>query len=296
MQTMRRFWLIGLLAIVTFNSGCGKRTNDPSAFSIPEIQPVGDTETETRVRVAYLKDEQSKLKLLFKMEFPNYQLEEGPAKSPGMGGEREFLYWAPGAVHEWTDAPVEAPEEMTASGSRLRPGGYEIIDGKKYFSMSKAFVVLTEGYAESANRLAGWTVVRSNPAFPLTFKLIKGRGYIHMCGEGTIKDPDGKVHNLGPGSLDEWIRGLRNADSTVREGSALALGWVGKGKKSVIQALLEALKDQAPLARRSAIEALGRLADPSALDSLNSLKVDHSWTEETAEWSKEQIQKASKNQ
>lgn len=304
MQNVRMWWLSVVFVVMVSSCGSGKKDSAPeektparasskqaqTVFSIPAIKPIDATETETRLVVGYPKDDRSKL--LFKMQSPNYQLEMGAAKTPGMGGERGFLYWAPGAVHEWADGLLDKPKEMSATGSRMRPAGYEIINGKKYFGMSKAFTVLTGGFAESPNKLEGWQVVQSNPANPLTFKLLKEKGYTYLCGEGIVKDPDGKPHSLGPGSIEDWISGLKSTNATDREASALALGWLGRGKKDVTKALVASLGDGDTIVRRSVIEALGRIGDPDALGSLNSLTTDHGWTEETLKWARDRIEKA----
>ena len=117
----------------------------------------------------------------------------------------------------------------------------------------------------------------SDDAYPLTFKLVKERGYVYLCGRGTVTTPDGKIHRLGyDDTVDTWLPRLKSEDLLDREGAAQALGWLAKEKEKdkVGPALIEALKDKAMEVRRNAAEALGRLQDERATEALVPLLKD----------------------
>ena len=122
----------------------------------------------------------------------------------------------------------------------------------------------------------------SDDAYPLTLKFIKERGYVYLCGRGTVTMPDGKTHRLGYNdTVDTWLPRLKSEDLLDREGAAQALGYLTKTeeKRKVVPALIGALKDKAMEVRRNAAEALGRLQDERATEALVPLLKDSE-----AEW------------
>ena len=122
----------------------------------------------------------------------------------------------------------------------------------------------------------------SDDAYPLTLKFIKERGYVYLCGRGTVTMPDGKTHRLGYNdTVDTWLPRLKSEDLLDREGAAQALGYLTKTeeKRKVVPALIGALKDKAMEVRRNAAEALGRLQDERATEALVPLLKDRE-----AEW------------
>jgi hypothetical protein len=116
--------------------------------------------------------------------------------------------------------------------------------------------------------------LRGDPAYPLTFKAVKGKGYVYLCGRGVVKTAK-KEYRFGEGdSTSDWIPRLKDSRQEVREGAAEALGWLARSRSDVDKAgpaLIAALKDPAPEVRRDAAEALGRIADPKALPVLRPL-------------------------
>lgn len=123
----------------------------------------------------------------------------------------------------------------------------------------------------------------SDQAYPLTFKLIKERGYVYLCGRGTVTTPDGKTHSLDyDDTVDTWLPYLKSEDLLDRESAAQALGWLAKTKKEkdkAVPALIEVLNDKTMEVRRNAAEALGRLRDELATEALVPLLKDRE-----AEW------------
>lgn len=115
-------------------------------------------------------------------------------------------------------------------------------------------------------------VFDGDPAYPLTFKLAKDQGLQYMCGRGTIRRQDGTTVKVGyEDTIDTWLPRLNSGDTIVREAAAQALGWlavVAEEKQQVVEPLLAALEDEAWEVRRNAAEALGRIKDLRAAESL----------------------------
>jgi len=122
-------------------------------------------------------------------------------------------------------------------------------------------------------RTASYTF-NSDSDYPLTFKVVKGKGYAYLCGRGTVKNKTGKIIRLGYGDTTAtWLKLLASGDVFAREAATQALGFLAKTSKErdlVVPSLVKALEDPARDVRRNAAEALGRLADPSATDALTS--------------------------
>jgi HEAT repeat protein len=118
----------------------------------------------------------------------------------------------------------------------------------------------------------------SDPQYPLTFKLVKGLGYVYLSGRGTITTEDGKAVSLGAqDTIETWLPKLTSAVQIQREGAAQALGWLAKTpeeKEKAVTALIPALKDPAMPVRRDAAEALGKLGDARATAPLYELLTD----------------------
>jgi len=111
--------------------------------------------------------------------------------------------------------------------------------------------------------------------YPLTFKKVQDRGYVHLCGRGTIATTAGQLQRLGYGeSATDWVPRLRSGDQLRREGAAQALGYLATTKENAdraVPALIAAVADGAKEVRRNAAEALGRIGDPRAIEALARL-------------------------
>ncbi len=124
----------------------------------------------------------------------------------------------------------------------------------------------------------------SEESYPLTFKFVSGRGYLYMCGKGTLTTPAGKEISLGAGDkIDEWPRFLTDEDQIMRERASQALGYLTSCKDTNKAAVLKALSaalltDAAMEVRRNCAQALGRIGDKTALDALNKVRPEeHEW-------------------
>jgi hypothetical protein len=132
--------------------------------------------------------------------------------------------------------------------------------------------------------IEGYTF-ESDPLFPMHFKLVQNRGYVYLCGRGTVTTPHGKKHSLGgTRQVSEFILDLHAQDQLGREAAAEALGWLAKTEKErdeAVPALIEALKDDGVEVRRNAAAALGRIGDPRAREGLQAALQDQDeWVRE----------------
>ena len=131
----------------------------------------------------------------------------------------------------------------------------------------------THVFTGRAEPYDGW-VFDGDPQYPLTFKKIRGLGWVYVCGRGTLTTGDAQPHRLGcDDTLDTWLPRLTSDDPLDREGAAQALGWLAKTQTETDQAvpaLTAALTDDAMEVRRNAAEALGRIGDARGLDALTA--------------------------
>lgn len=115
----------------------------------------------------------------------------------------------------------------------------------------------------------------SNPDYPLTFKLIKDKGFVYLCGRGEITVPDQEAIRIGfEDTIETWLPRVKSADQIVREGAVQALGMLARSdqdKEKVTPVIIEVLKDEAWSVRRNAAEALGRIGGRRAIERLNAL-------------------------
>ena len=117
----------------------------------------------------------------------------------------------------------------------------------------------------------------SDPNYPLTFRLFVVKGYIYVCGRGTVTTKNGKSYRLGfTDTVDMWLPLLHSDDKLLAEASAQALGYLAINpelKEKVIPDLVTAAKSQQFGVYWNACEALGRLGDARALPVLEELKL-----------------------
>jgi len=118
-------------------------------------------------------------------------------------------------------------------------------------------------------------VYDSNAEYPLVLKLMKGRGHVYLCGRGKVTTATGKVYEFGKeDTFASRLESLKSENTLVRQGSALALGWLARSeeeKNTAVTALMGVLKDPVPEVRRNAAESLGRLKATKSLESLLAL-------------------------
>jgi len=138
--------------------------------------------------------------------------------------------------------------------------------------------------------LSGFTF-DSDPKYCLTFKLLDAKGFVYLCGRGTVTTADGTVTRLGyEDNLDTWLPLLEAKTALAREAAAQAIGFLAftdQEKKRVVPGLIKALDDEAMEVRRNAAEALGIIGDGQASDALAShtdeAKEKDKWVREVAE-------------
>jgi hypothetical protein len=208
-----------------------------------------------------------------------------PTESACAPREGGFLVWADGAVHEYSGSSVKRPQELLWHAQAVRPLKFETGDVERYYRLCDAAArpVWGSPVCVSNQPLNGWRVVSSNPRFPLTFGVVRGKGYVYMYGEGVIEDTQGQPHKFGPIPLESWIAALGSPDPFLRQSAALAIGWLGKEDVETLSALENAASDSVALVRRSVAAALCRLKLPGSKTVLSRLAADeHEWTKITA--------------
>jgi hypothetical protein len=118
----------------------------------------------------------------------------------------------------------------------------------------------------------------SDKDYRLTFKLLKDKGLVYMCGRGTVTAPDSKPTRLGYNdTIGTWLPLLASKDALQREAASQALGDLAKTaqeKDMVVPKLIGALDDDTFQVRRSAGEALGKLGDKRAIQALTARSDD----------------------
>lgn len=145
-------------------------------------------------------------------------------------------------------------------------------------------------------------LVKSDPSYPLTFKLTLDRKYTYLCGRGKITIKDKKVgYQFGMKDTVDVYLPFLHGGSIESEGAAQALGWLARTKEDIdkaVPALIEALKDKQMEVRRNAAEALGRIGDIRAIEALSALidpqKERDDWVRDVAKESLELIKSKNK--
>jgi hypothetical protein len=110
-------------------------------------------------------------------------------------------------------------------------------------------------------------------AYSLTFKMLKDTGLSYLCGRGTVTTKDGKTRLGYDDTVETWLPRLSSADTIRREAAAQALGALTQTPQEsarVVPKLVQALGDPAFEVRRNAAEALGKIGDARAAQSLTS--------------------------
>ncbi|MFQ5638911.1 MAG: HEAT repeat domain-containing protein [bacterium] len=237
-------------------------------------------EVETRVSVKYIRNNPNDR--LIQMESPFYQQYNNQMRMGVMGSKAgPSLTWAPGAEHVYTnDTLAFNQDEHREFKTQLT-----IIKGQ-------LTIIIKKGLINELNWLPGWQF-DSDLSFPLTFKVLKGVGYVYMCGRGKVVSPSGEIRTLGyADKAEDWIDKLKSNDPLIREAAAQALGWLRYPMG--VRALINGLNDPEPLVRRSAAESLGKIGALVAMPALKKASNDtHGWTAETAEWAIEMISSSS---
>lgn len=135
-------------------------------------------------------------------------------------------------------------------------------------------------------------VFDSDPNYPLTFKVVKEKGYVYVSGRGTITLPDHKIIELGKNdSVASWIKLSSSVDQLDREGAAQALGYLANigstnDKESAVETLTRLLEDETFEVRRDAIESLVKIGAVGVVPKLQEMaeKDKNEWVQRVAQW------------
>jgi len=223
-----------------------------------------------------------------------------PHVDPEMRDIKQVYMCAEARIHQidMEPAPRAGITKTRVAVRQAKEGSvYLILDDRK--PGFRMFQIITRGFILRALAWAGAEHVllgnisfagydfKSDPAFPLHFKLVEDVGYVHLCGRGTVTMPDGtkKQMDYNP-DLSELVSALASRNQLEREAACEALGWLARKKEDgdkAVPALTQVLKDNAMEVRRNAAEALGRIGDIRARNALETAVNDpDDWVREVA--------------
>jgi hypothetical protein len=145
--------------------------------------------------------------------------------------------------------------------------------------------------------LTKWDI-NSDKNYPLTFKVVKDRGYVRLCGKGTIARMAGQARSVGKyDTVKLWVKEATSADQLRREGAAQALGYLAaeastEEKGSAVAVLSALLSDPVYEVRRNATEALGKIGGAVAVSELKRIaeKDPNEDVKQCAKWALETAQ------
>lgn len=271
--------VLALLVVVFSTSGYGARESTSiKRFVIDDLVPKVCLENSTKTRVLVFKGEDGKLRS--KGEWPTHRVElvvmgmritigKGEDGSPPVG-----FFNAPPQTLE-----MPAPSSGF-TGGMLSP---EWFDGAVHIFTGKATINQYEFQGEKD--------------YPLTFKVVKGQGYVHICGKGSVTAKGQQARQLGDkDTVPYWLKLSTSEDALVREGCAQALGYLvstapPEVKKQATNTLKSFLTDKSYEVRRNAIEAIvriGAVADVAAVLEEMAEKDEDKWVKACAKWAIEQ--------
>lgn len=243
-------------------------------FAIHDLVPQVCLEKSTKTRALVITGQDGKLRL--KGEWPTHRVElivmgmritigEGKDGSPPVGF--------------FNDPPkkLEMPSPSPGfTGGMLSP---EWFDGAVHIFTGKATINQYEFQGEMD--------------YPLTFKVAKGRGYVHICGKGTVTPKGQQTKKLGDKEIiSYWLKLSTSEDELIREGCAQALGYLvlmasPEEKKEATNILRSFLTDKSYEVRRNAIEGIvriGAVADVAADLKEMSVNDEDEWVRTCAIW------------
>lgn len=149
------------------------------AFIIPLPFEISGDSNGLRAEVLYLKGKPEVV--LF-----SFECEGCEAKVPMMGMGHFDLSkeaWSNGAEHLHRGRSTDKAETSLHSQQATVGAGGQIL------------MVVKEGQVFGSNRLMGWHFESSEPE-PLVFRVVRGKGYVHMEGSGRVRDPAGQQYTF----------------------------------------------------------------------------------------------------
>jgi len=199
---------------------------------IPIIPGLDKLSTDT-IAFAHPSDKDS-AHLTFVSDSTFTRLELTQSRNVRDGGRMRSLIWSPGAVHILMQTPRSVTSKnfnfAIKSGSSKAGGneGYAAMiqpNALDEYTLACADCQISDDNQLSRNK------IYSDPKYPLTFKVIKDRGLVYLCGHGRVEFAGGIEWELGTkDSAEDWIVRLSSSESLAREGAILALLWLGRTK------------------------------------------------------------------
>ena len=194
----------------------------------------------------------------------------------------------PGPDYHWPSYHLPGGGDSGAGRWTVQDGKFSTAGAAFFQANNAAFIGADPGRDEilewstntthvliGTNKLKGF-IFNSDPKYPLTFRLLDGKGYVYLCGRGTVTTKDGKMTRLGfDDSVDAWLPFIHSDDEMRAEAAAQSLGYLANTaelKDKAVPVLIDAARSKKSFVYWYACEALGRLGDNRALDVLRELE------------------------
>ena len=137
----------------------------------------------------------------------------------------------------------------------------------------------------------------SDPSYPLTFKVVRKKGCVYLCGRGEVITPQGTGEFGKIDDVYSWVPCLTSSNPLTRQGAVQAIGWLGGTvRECASRCLRDALEDRDMDVRRDAAEALEKPGSNRDIRALKKATGDADiWTAEVAKQAILTIQKRISN-
>jgi hypothetical protein len=240
----------------------------PKPLSVKDLIPSVNLENESQVRIIVMVNQSGEL----------ISISRWPSHSQALLIGGLIIYLESGGTMPFS----VPPEDLELEGpSPNFTGEWASVD---WFSGAEHII-------SGTIRVNGY-VFDSDPAYPLTFKVVTDAGYVYLLGKGKVTTPLGEEYHLGLGdTVDLWIDRASSSNQLEREAAAQALGYLilsdsEADKQTVVETLMKLLHDKAFEVRRNAIEALVRIGEIDAIPSLEKISEtdDNEWVKLVAAW------------
>lgn len=253
-------------------------------FVIKDLVPKACFENSTKTRVLVVRGGDGKLRS--KAEWPTHRVEMVLMGMRVTLGESDD---GSGPVAFFSNPPEKL--EMPAPSHNFTAGmlSPEWFDGAVHIFTGNATVNQYDFQGERE--------------YPLTFKVVKGQGYVHVCGKGTVTAKGQQPRQLGDKeTIRFWLKLSTSQDALIREGCAQALGYLAlraspDEKEQAKKTLTLLLSDSSYEVRRNAIEGIvrvGAATEVAAVLKEMAAKDENEWVKDCAKWAVGQKPKQNK--
>ncbi len=276
-----RLTLACLAATVVLTVGyrsARSESESPTQFAITDLLPPNSFADTTKTRVIVKSESDGSLKAYADTPAHRQEMFLGNTRLTLGEGASPF-------------SPPRAPSAEEVAHTGLSTAGGTFVAPEWYEGAEHILV--------GTLKLGEYTF-ESDPAYPLVFKIVKDRGYVRLCGRGTVMEKSGARHPLGGAdTIQLWTEQGASTELLEREGAAQALGYLAaqageSDRRMAVESLVKLLQDGAGEIRRNAIEALIRIGDKSARNSIHSMAESDQdeWVRNVAQWALQQFEES----